>query len=480
MEIQYLNSSGNKRREMKINKFTRILTILFFLIFCCLPLSLAQEKIPPAAQENTAAGLISLNLKDVNIEDALKIISQASGLNVVLDKDVKAKVSITLKDVSWQTALENILKTNELTYRIQENIIRVMSLATVKKEEETLPLTTKIIGLNFAKAEELQKSLTKMLSSRGSIEVNVPTNSLIINDSPEILAKIEEVVSKLDARTPQVMIEALILSVKLTDTYKSGLDYTATGKSRPERKLVQDLAASGTIFDLYYGKTILRGFNLSAQMNFFREDKRVTILASPRVLTLDNLAAQIEITEQVPYTFTATASGGGTVTSTQFKDTGIKLYVTPHITKDEIISLSVKGEQSFVAAYVGSTNEPSIDSRKVETNFMLKDGETVIIGGLKKKDNTTTIDKVPILGDIPFIGKIFFSKIVKEAVDTELIIFITPHIIKESLLTKKEQRNYADAQDELAGLTKGKKKELRNLAITEALNQTSQSTQLQK
>ncbi len=204
------------------NKTLKIINLLLALVLA-MPIPLhSEEKTAPAATDTQASNLISLNLKEVNIEDALKIIAEASGMNVILDKDVKAKINITLKDVTWQTALDNILKTNELTYRTQGNIIRIVTLATLKKEEEIIPLTTKIISLSFAKAEDIQKSLTKIVSTRGSIEVNVPTNSLIVTDTPETLSKIETVIAKLDTKTPQVLIETLIVSVKLTDKFYSG------------------------------------------------------------------------------------------------------------------------------------------------------------------------------------------------------------------------------------------------------------------
>jgi type IV pilus assembly protein PilQ len=441
------------------------------MIVCFSSLGYTQEKTIAAAESSPALPkLISLAFKDVNIEDALKVIAEASGLNIILDNDVRAKVSINLKEVPWQIALDNLLKTNEFTYKKQGNIIRIITMETLKREEETLPLLTKIILLNFAKAEDIQKSLAKIISPRGTIEINIPTNSLIISDSPETLLKIEEVVTKLDTRTPQVMIEALIISLKLTDTDKSGMDWTATHKKVPGRSIQQSLKAPTSAIDLFYGKTILPGWSFTSQMNFFEEDKRVNILANPRILTLDNLPAQIEINEQVPYTYVSTSTeSSSTVTSTQFKDIGIKLYVTPHITKDKIISLKVKGEQSFVASFVGSSNEPSIDSRKVETNFMLKDGDTVVIGGLKKKDYTNTVDKIPLLGDIPFVGKLLFSKIVKEAVNTELIIFITPRIMDEStILTKKEESTLAKAKEELG---KKDRKASRDEMISHILNE---------
>lgn len=458
----------NKPKLMAIN--LRIILAVFLLLLY-MP-GLSAEQAPESLKPQNPDSLLTLDLKDVDLKDALKIISQASGLNMVMDNDVKATVTIALKDVDWQTALDNILKTNELTYKFDENIIRIMTLDTVKKEIETLPLATTVITLNFAKASDLQQSLSKMLSSRGNIQTNVNTNSLIVTDTPEALDKIEDLAHRLDVRTPQVLIEALIMSVKLTDTDKFGLDFTATHKQRPERKIIQSLQAPSTALDLSYGKTIFPLWNLSIDaLSLFAEDKRVDILANPRVLTLDNLPAQIEILEQVAYTFTSTSTeGSSTVSSTQFKDVGIKLYVTPHITKDKFISLMVKAEQSFVAAFVGADNQPSIDSRKVDTNFMLKDGESVVIGGLRKKDNTTTVTKVPLLGDIPFLGKLF-SKEVKEIVNTELLIFITPHVMEDSLMTVREEDKLDKSLKELTPkLTLKERVSLRERAISNALN----------
>ncbi len=441
------------------------------IILCVHTLAFNQVTADELQPENPK-NLITLDVKELDLKDVLKIISQASGLNIIMDNDVKAKISITLTDVPWQTALENVLKINELTYKIHDNIIRIMTQATLRKEEETSPISTKIMTLNFAKASDLQQSLNKILSSRGNIQINVSTNSLIVTDTPDILNKVEDLATKLDIRTPQVIIEALLVSVKITDTEKLGLDYTITHKKSPEKRITQSLTPPApTIMDLYYGKTILPLWDISAQMSLFAEDKRVKILANPRVLTLDNLAAQIEITEQVPYTsVTQSTDGASAITTTQFKDIGIKLYVTPHITKDKFISLSVKTEQSFVAAFVGDTNEPSIDSRKVETNFMLKDSEAVVIGGLKKKDSTITVNKIPLLGDLPVIGRLF-RKDNKEIVNTELLIFISPRIMENSLLSKKETEKFNESHAELADrLNEKEKTALRNKTISEIIN----------
>jgi type IV pilus assembly protein PilQ len=418
------------------------------------PASLPEQTAPsvekpiPSMTAKVNNDLVSLNLKDVPIKDALKIIASASNMNIIFDNNVTATVTITIKDVPWQTALDNILTTNQLTYMIQDNIIRVMTLETLKKEGDFTPLSTKILSLSFAKAEVLKTSLMKLQSSRGSIDVDVPTNSLIISDTPTALANVEEMAKKLDICTPQVMIETLIMSVKLSNSNQFGMEYTANNTLHPERKVIQNLQAPASNLDILYGKTIIPSWDFSATLSLFSQDKNVKILANPRILTLDNLSAQIEITEQVPYTYTSTTNQG-TVTSTQFKDTGIKLFVTPHVTKDKYISLAVKAEQSFVASFVGSTNEPSVDSRKAETNFMLKDGDTVVIGGLRKKDETITRDKVPILGDIPFLGRIF-RKDVKEIIDTELVIFVTPHIIMQPQLSESEKNSFDASKTDLS------------------------------
>lgn len=442
---------GEKIMRVKTDKIKFMLFYFLLIPFLFTPTLFAQEK---ENDNDNPKGIISLDVKDVDIVDALKIISEASGLNVILDKDVEAKVSINLKNVPWQTALDTILKCNELTYKTQDNIIRIMSFGTLKKEEDMLPLTTKILTPNFAKAEAIQKSLAKMISTRGTIEINTATNSLIITDTQEKISKIEEILAQLDTRTPQVVIQALIVSLKLSDTFKQGMDWTTTSKdpsAAPTKHANQSLKSATSILDLYYGKTILKDWNLTSQMNLFAEDKRVKILANPRILTLDNLPAQIELTEQVPYTYLSESTQGGSVTTTQFKETGIKLYVTPHITRDKSISLNVRGEQSFVASFVGATSEPSIDSRKVETSFILKNGDTAVIGGLKKKDNTTTINKLPLLGDIPVIGKFFFSKIVKETVDTELIIFISPKVMEEDdIISERDETIFINSSNEVS------------------------------
>jgi type II secretory pathway component GspD/PulD (secretin) len=156
-------------------------------------------------------------------------------------------------------------------------------------------------------------------------------------------------------------------------------------------------------------------------------------------MTLDNQSAHIELTEQIPYQQQTTSTqSSSAVSTTAFKDSGIKLDVTPHITtKDNYISMNLKVEQSFLSGYTPDS-QPIIDSRKAETNLLVRNGETIVIGGLRKKEDTVTIDKVPFLGDIPFLG-LMFRKKTKSVSDIDLLIFVTPRVISEAVLTEKDK-----------------------------------------
>jgi type IV pilus assembly protein PilQ len=219
-------------------------------------------------------------------------------------------------------------------------------------------------------------------------------------------------------------------------------------KLEKEYSLTQALelasAATGTIV---FNKTLLENLDLSAIIELWKENKKVNILANPRVMTLDNLTATIELVEQIPYTQQTETDQGNPVTSTQFKEAGIKLYVTPHITtKENYISMNIKVEQSFRSGWTND-NQPIIDSRNAETNLMVKDNQTIVIGGLRKKEDTITVDKVPILGDIPFLGA-FFRRTVKDVTNIDLLIFVTPTIITKPQLSKKEKTRLESFSEE--------------------------------
>ncbi len=441
-------------------KYKSKVALFIFLSSLCIVFVQAEEPSLTAqlqGREDTKL-LVDLDIKDADIKDAARALSRISGKNIIVSEEVKARVTLRVKNVDWRQALNMIVSAYNFALLEEENYIVITTLEKRRAAEESGELQTRIIRLNFLDVNDIQKTLSSMLTRRGKIEIDVRTNSLVITDIPERIDKIQEIALQLDTKTPQVLIEAMMLTVKLTDDEQLGVDWTITHKTRPERVINQDLnIGSSRIGYITYGKTLLSWANLSATIDFLLRQKKAQILANPRVLTLDNLTAAIDLTEQEPYT-SSTTTDQGTVTSTQFKDVPIRLYVKPHITKDNYIFMNIKTEQSYRTGYT-SDNQPIIDSRKAETNVMVRDGETIVIGGLRKKEDTTTIDKFPILGDIPLLGKLF-RKTVRAKVDTELLIFVTPHISGEAVVFTKREAELLGAAEEMKGKEKSKKKKI--------------------
>jgi type IV pilus assembly protein PilQ len=417
---------------------TKLFLVLLFIFLC--KGSLLSAEAPPAEAKITpgqVSGLIDLDVKDVDIKEIARIFSRLSGLNFVVGDNLAAKVTFKAVNVDWETALNMILKTYNLTYAREGNFLRILSYTQLRQEEEGVPLATKVIFLNFAKADDMRSALEAILSNRGRVNTDAKTNSLIITDTPDAIGKMLGIIKDLDKRTPQVMIEAMMVDVKLTAGEQLGINWTVTHKDVPSRYFTQSLSANLSGGIIQYGKTILPHANLLAIIDFWCQNSKAEVLANPKVLTLDGLAAKIELVEQVPYTESQiNPTTGGVTTSTGFKDVGIKLDVIPHISSGGFVSLDIKTEQSFQVDTVN--NQPIIYSRKAETNLLAADGETIVIGGLKKRNTTFTVTKLPLIGSIPVIGRLF-QKRVRSSTDSELLIFVTPYIVTESLLTSKDK-----------------------------------------
>ncbi|MDP3143147.1 MAG: secretin N-terminal domain-containing protein, partial [Candidatus Omnitrophota bacterium] len=320
----------------------------------------------PSVGEAAGSELISVNFVNADILEVIGVFSEKTGLNMVVGPDVKAAVTIELNSLPWERALDIILKNYNLTYKKEDKLIRVMTLEQLKQEDEKVPLITKVVTFNFARAEDVKSSFSSMLSPRGRVEVNARTNSLIITDLPDNVEKIEIIATSLDSRTPQVMIEALMADVKLTNEEQLGINWKfarnadwTTGKSAKaiiDQNITLPASSAATIV---FGQTILKATDLTATIKAWQQEKRVNILAHPMIMTLDNQSARIELVEQIPYTQQSTSTeSSSAISTTSFKEAGIKLDVTPHITtKDNYISMNLKVEQSFRSGYTPD-NQP--------------------------------------------------------------------------------------------------------------------------
>ena len=412
---------------------------------------------------------ISLDFKDADIQNVLRLIAEVSGKNIVISDAVQGKVTIRLLNVPWDQALDVVLKTYALDKEeLAPDILRVAPYTQLKTErdealraakalEQIESLLTKVVPVNYAKADQLRGLLEKIKSTRpdAGILVDVRTNSLVLKDLPQNIDQMTRLVLELDKQTPQVLIEAKIveldvnfereLGIQWGTLYKAGpatgnptgLDFPhtanvggavqnitgipAVGVANPVVNLPAaiDHSQGGAIgFSL---ASITNSFRLDAQLSALEKNKHAKILSSPRVATLNNQEAKIEQGQEVPY---QTTSDEGT--KTEFKDAMLRLFVTPQINFDRsiIMKIIVSNDTPIKDPTVGFI----IQKKEAVTTVLVNDGDTAVIGGIYTNTDQKTSGGVPLFKDIPGLGNLFKKKgTTKDR--TELIIFITPRII---------------------------------------------------
>jgi len=412
---------------------------------------------------------ISLDFKDADIQNVLRLIAEVSGKNIVISDAVQGKVTIRLMNVPWDMALDVILKTYALDKEVLgPNILRVAPYKQLKSERNEQieaakalvaaePLATEVVTVNYAKAQSLQGMLEKMKSQRpeASILVDSRTNSLVIKDIVPVIAEMIALIQNLDRQTPQVLIEAKIveldvdferaLGIQWGTAYNAGpatgnptgMNFPGTATVGGAAQNVSGVAPAGVMnpvvnlpaaIDNSAGGAL--GFSLASITNSFRLDmqlsalekkKHARILSSPRVATLNNQEAWIEQGEEVPY---QTTSDEGT--KTEFKDATLRLSVTPQINADRSIIMKIKVNKDTPLQEI--TAGIIIGKKEAVTAVLVNDGETAVIGGIYTNDEQESMGGVPWFMDIPGLGYLFKNQ-GKQKKRTELMIFITPRII---------------------------------------------------
>lgn len=408
----------------------------------------SQDNSSPILSDSQSPALLDIDYRDVDIKEVARAFSEISGVNIIVSDEASAMITLKMSGVDWRTALEVISDTYNLGLIEKDNFIIITSLERRRMQEESGILETKIVRLNFVSVADIKGTLQDIATSRGRINVDSRTNSLIITDIKERLRRVEDVALQLDIRTPQVLIETMVIDVKLTDAFKWGVEHTLANHiictdeacEDPQHKWTGATnvlnVSGGSTFQ--WSKTIFKKLDLNATLQSIITNTQAKILANPRIVTLDNLSAEIDIVTQRPYQEVQDTSGGGSLTSTSFLDIGIKLTVTPHITKDNFISMEVETEYSADTGADPVGGVPIVDERKASTTVLVKDGETIVMGGLRRRDVSDSMAKVPLLGDIPLLGNLFRKKDTS-VTETELVIFVTPHLIGEGGLTEYEK-----------------------------------------
>ena len=403
---------------------------------------------------------ISLDFQDADITNILRLIAEVSELNVITSEDVKGKVTMRLINIPWEQALDVILKTNKLDMIREGSIIRIAPAAKIAEEkkafneakkaaiegkvveEETEELITEIFSISYAKAGDLTKNLEKIKSKRGDITIDERTNTLIVKDIAKKVTEMKSLVEKLDKRTPQVLIEARIVEVNKNFSKELGIEWggkfnlasdvnfpntvAVTGSSVGTSAVSLPAAAglgSGGAISATLG-SVTGATQLDLRLSALEATGKARILSTPKITTSDNKEAVIESGRSIPY---ATVSQSGT--QIQFIDATISLTVTPHITPDNFVSMKIvatKNEADFANQVQGT---PSIIKKKANTEVLIRDGETTVIGGLYKTTKQENVAGVPWLMKIPIIGWLFKKKSDRDDGE-ELLIFITPKIIR--------------------------------------------------
>jgi type IV pilus assembly protein PilQ len=423
---------------------------------------------------------IDLDLKDADVHNILRLLADVGRVNIVTADDVSGNVTIRMRNVPWDQALDVVLQAKGLGMVRSGNLIRVAPLATLQKERELrlaaakqeyelTPLETRLIPVSYAQAEELQARAKDLLSPRGSIAVDERTNVLIARDISGNLNNIEELVRSLDTQTPQVLVEARI--VEATSRYLrdigiqwggdatfseatgnptgvafpskvlvSGGNYDAQTPSRglspfqgnvPQPNFAINLPAatgtgSGGAIGFSLG-SIDNNFNIGVRLSAAEASGLLRIVSSPRILTLDNRDARISQGTLIPFS-QISAQG----VQTTFQEAKLQLLVKPHVTADGSVSMHVKinrDEPDF--NQTSARGDPTILKREAETDLLVMDGHTAVIGGIYTRNTGRNVDQIPFFGDIPILGILFQRR---RATDTrnELVIFLTPRIVNRA------------------------------------------------
>ncbi|MEZ5552818.1 MAG: type IV pilus secretin PilQ [Pseudomonadales bacterium] len=412
---------------------------------------------------------LSLNFQDIEVRSVLQLIADFTDLNLVASDTVSGRITLRLKNVPWDQALELILKTKGLDKRQVGNVLLVAPAAEIAAREklelenqkqisELAPLRTEFIQIRYASATQLFElfnsaggSTQSVLSERGSVIVDERTNAIILTETADRLEEFRRVINQLDVPVRQVLIEARIVTASDTFSEELGIRWggaaldddgdtavriggslqtlnelqTGSAVTSPEYLAVDLGSTSGSATTFGIGVTGA-DYILDLELSALVSDGKAEVVARPKVITADKSPATIESGVEIPYQ-EATSSGA---TSTSFKDATLALEVTPQITPDDRIIMELNVKQDTVGQVFNGV--PSINTNQIETLVLVDNGQTVVLGGIFQTDKNISVTKTPFIGDLPYIGRLFRRTLERDD-KTELLIFITPRIIQDSV-----------------------------------------------
>ena len=384
----------------------------------------------------------------------LKILLSVVAITLIQHGYVDAQPDETKSTVSEDVGRENPFLRAD-SERGGSLLSRVFGAGSRSTTTQPVPeLFVQTVVLKFLNAKNLKTVLENLLSGYGTVAVDTKSNTLIISDTRRNLEKILEEIRRADKTPQQIMIEVVILDVQLDDDTEIGINWdilsdktydigyrqnftTRLGSTLESAANIGNATAFNTTGGSAGNFSVISG-TIRNVVHLIQEKREVEILASPRVMMVSGQSAYIEAIDEIPYQEISSTAEGGTLTYYEFKDVGVKLQVSATLTDSNDILLTVEAEQNV---QVGTTTPPRVDTRKAKTSLLLGDGQLVVLGGLRRQEKTKEVDQIPILGDLPIIGGLFKSTntVVK---NSELIVFLSPHIYKGEPIPEEEMAKF--------------------------------------
>jgi len=377
-------------------------------------------------------GTISLDVKNADILDVLKILAQQSGQNIIATQNVKGTTSVSLHNVPLTEALDLIVRTNGLDYRKVGNVYIVGTPADLTAEfgaQGTSNVQTVAFPIKYANPSDLAKQLATVIPAT-SFTIDARTDTVLVTGTPDIIQSVRNFLALSDVPAPQVVFEVKVLDVTpVNDTANNGINWSGSSAiclfEQPAAS--STCPASGTLglTNIAPNPFVRTTFAVSGVINYLISHNQAQLLATPRVAALDNQQASLLVGQTYPIVYFSAQAGNYQV---QYIDIGVKLLLTPVINTDGYITTTLHVERSVISGFV--QQYPILDNRKIDDVLRVKDGDTIVMGGLIDDQTTQTISKVPLLGDIPIFGALF-KNIQQGKIHNEVVFLITPHILAE-------------------------------------------------
>jgi type IV pilus assembly protein PilQ len=397
---------------------------------------------PKAIEKHIDPAKVNIDFTDVPLSEILATIAQNTDLNIIGGEELSQKITIHLKDVPLDALFDIILKTTDYGYIQEGKVVRIVP-------KIDLPTETEVFTLQFASAEKVMEAVAHLLSQKGKIKSfsnfsqNTSTNILVVTDVQESMQAIRSLVEKLDKKVKQVMIEVKFCEVTLDKDDELGIDWVIRASITGSRgNTTFPLGRTGKwIYEAPYGMGVPSGnmttgtmsfSDFSATLHALDSKTKVKLIATPQVAARSGETAQIIIGDKIPIpTYERSKETGSMeVTGYEYENVGILLKVIPFVNSDNSVTLNIHPEVSEITGYTGPNDErPIVSTREITTVFTVVDGETIVLGGLKKQTITASENKVPFLGNIPLLGRALFTYKGDSDERKELLLFITPHVL---------------------------------------------------